>query len=120
MSTRKYIEERRQKKQRQNTILLIMMVGGLALVITALVLAFVTSNKVNIPTRQVKIPEFTQVEQSDFNGLGNPDAPLEPYPLVRRISDRHLIAFRENQNHCYHQQKYCLLHLGRDYVLPYL
>ena len=83
MSTRKFIEERRQKKQRQNTILLIMMGGGLALVITALVLAFVRSNKVNIPTRQVNIPDFTQVEQSDFNGLGNPDAPV----IIEEFSD---------------------------------
>ena len=83
MSTRKLIEERRQKKQRQNTILLLMMGGGLALVIAAFVLAFVRSGKVNIPTRQVKIPEFTKVDQSNFNGLGNPDAPV----VIEEFSD---------------------------------
>ncbi len=83
MSTRKFIEERRQKKQRQNTILILMMGGGLALVVTALVIAFISSNNVNISTRQVIIPEFTKVEQADFNGLGNPNAPV----VIEEFSD---------------------------------
>jgi len=83
MSTRKFIKERRQKKQRQNTILLLMMGGGLVLVVIALVIAFASSNNVNIPTRQVNIPEFTKVEQSDVNGLGNPDAPV----VIEEFSD---------------------------------
>lgn len=83
MSTRKFIEERRQKKQRQNTVLLLMMGGGLVLVVVALVIAFTSSNNVNIPTRQVNIPEFTKIEQSNFNGLGNPDAPV----VIEEFSD---------------------------------
>jgi protein-disulfide isomerase len=83
MSTRKFIQERRQKKQRRNTVLLLMMGGGLALVVAALVIAFISSNNVNISTRQVIIPEFTKVEQSDFNGLGNPDAPV----VIEEFSD---------------------------------
>ncbi len=83
MSTRKFIEERRQKKQRQNTVLLLMMGGGLILVVIALVIAFTSSNNVNIPTRQVNIPEFTKVEQSNFNGLGDPDAPV----VIEEFSD---------------------------------
>lgn len=83
MSTRKFIEERRQKKQRQNTVLLLMMGGGLVLVVVALVIAFTSSNNVNIPTRQVNIPEFTKIEQSNFNGLGDPDAPV----VIEEFSD---------------------------------
>lgn len=83
MSTRKFIEERRQKKQRQNTVLLLMMGGGLVLVVVALVIAFTSSNNVNIPTRQVNIPEFTKIEQSNFNGLGAPDAPV----VIEEFSD---------------------------------
>jgi protein-disulfide isomerase len=83
MSTRKLIEERRQKKQRQNTILLLMMGGGLALVVAALVIAFITSSNVNISKWDIKVPEFTQVEQADFNGLGDPDAPV----IIEEFSD---------------------------------
>lgn len=83
MGTRKFIEERRQKKQRQNTLLLLMMGGGLALVIAALVIAIVSSSNVNISDRQVTIPEFTTLDQTNFNTLGNPDAPV----VIEEFSD---------------------------------
>ena len=83
MGTRKFIEERRQKKQRQNTLLLLMMGGGLVLVIAALVIAFVSSSNVNLSSRQIIIPEFTKLEQTNLNGLGNPGAPV----IIEEFSD---------------------------------
>ncbi len=83
MSSRKFIEERRQKKQRQNNILVIIMALGAVLVIGAFVLAFVTTNRVNLSARQIITPEFTQVEQDGLNGLGNPDAPI----VIEEFSD---------------------------------
>ena len=70
MSSRKFIEERRQKKQRQNNILVIIMALGAVLVIGAFILAFVTTNRVNLPARQIIPPEFSQVEQDGLNGSG--------------------------------------------------
>ena len=83
MSSRKLIEERRQKKQRQNTMMLLMMGGGLALVVGALVIAIINSSNVNISKKSIDIPEFTNIEQSDFNGLGDPDAPV----VIEEFSD---------------------------------
>jgi protein-disulfide isomerase len=83
MSTRKLIEERRQKKKRQNTMMLLMMGAGLALVVAALVIAFISSNNVNISKRNINIPELTSVELSDFNGLGDPNAPV----VIQEFSD---------------------------------
>ena len=83
MSTRKLIEERRQKKKRQSTLMIAMMGVGLALVVAALVIAFISSNNVNLAKRNIDIPEFTKIEQSDINGLGDPNAPV----VIEEFSD---------------------------------
>jgi protein-disulfide isomerase len=83
MSTRKLIEERRRKKQRQNTVMIILMVGGLALVVAAIVLAYFSSNNVNIPLRNIDVPNFSTIEEYDFNGLGDPNAPV----IIEEFSD---------------------------------
>ena len=83
MSTRKLIEERRRKKKRQNTNLIIMMVGGLALVIAAIVLAVINSSNVNISRRNINIPDLTTASDVDFNGLGDPNAPV----VIEEFSD---------------------------------
>jgi protein-disulfide isomerase len=83
MSTRKFIEERRRKKQRQNTMLIIMMVGGLVLVVAAVVLAYISSNNVNIPLRNISVPNFSTIEEVDFNSLGDPNAPV----IIEEFSD---------------------------------
>lgn len=57
--------------------------GGLALVIAALVIAFISNSRVNISQRNIIIPEFSDIELSDFNGLGNPDAPV----VIEEFSD---------------------------------
>jgi protein-disulfide isomerase len=83
MSTRKLIEERRQKRKRQNTMMLLMMGGGLVLVVGALVYAIISSSTVNISKRNIDNPEFTYLELTDFNGLGDPDAPV----VIEEFSD---------------------------------
>jgi protein-disulfide isomerase len=83
MSTKKLIEERRQRKKRQNTLMLLMMGAGLALVVAALVIAFISSNNVNISKRNTNIPDFTELEQSDISGLGDPNAPV----VIEEFSD---------------------------------
>jgi len=83
MSTRSLIEERRQKKQRQNTIMALMMGGGLVLVIAAFMIAFISNNRVNISQRNIIIPEFSDLEMSEFNGFGDPDAPV----VIEEFSD---------------------------------
>ncbi len=51
--------------------------------IAALVIAIVSSSNVNISDRQVTIPEFTTLDQTNFNTLGNPDAPV----VIEEFSD---------------------------------
>jgi protein-disulfide isomerase len=82
MNTRKLIEERRQKKQRQSQLMILMMVGGVVLVIAAVVLSVISSSRVNLPERQIEIPEFTSLP-ADFNGLGDPNAPV----VIEEFSD---------------------------------
>jgi protein-disulfide isomerase len=83
MSTRKLIEERRRKKKRQNLLMISMMGAGLILVVTALLIAIISNNNVNISKRNINIPEFSKLEQSDLNGLGDPNAPI----IIEEFSD---------------------------------
>lgn len=83
MSSRKYIQERRQKQKRQNTILMLMMGGGVVLVFAAVIYAVIASSRVNLSDRQIKRPEFTEIQQYDLTGLGDPEAPV----LIEAYSD---------------------------------
>jgi protein-disulfide isomerase len=83
MSSRKLIEDRRQKKKRKNTLLVIMMGAGLILVVAAIVIAVISTSKVNLSQRNITIPEFTENIPSDFNGLGDPEAPV----VIEEFSD---------------------------------
>ena len=44
--------------------------------LAAVIYASVTSSNVNIRTRQIEQPEFTELEQFDLTGLGDPQAPV--------------------------------------------
>jgi protein-disulfide isomerase len=83
MSSRKYLEERRQKRKRQNRLLTILMAGGVILVVGAVILAIITSSNVNLRAWQIEKPEFTDLEQFDLSGLGDPEAPV----LIEEYSD---------------------------------
>ena len=76
MSSRKYIEERRQKRKRQNSQLTLMMAGGVVLVLGAVIYAIITSSNVNLRAGQIEKPVFSELEQFDLSGLGDPQAPV--------------------------------------------
>jgi len=76
MSSHKYIQERREKRKRQNDRLMLIMVGGVVLVLAAIIYAIITSSNLNLTARQIKQPVFTEVEQYDLSGLGDPGAPV--------------------------------------------
>ena len=76
MSSRKYIEERRQKRKRQNSMLTMMMAGGVMMVLAAVIYASVTSSNVNLKAWQIEQPAFTELDQFDLSGLGEPQAPI--------------------------------------------
>jgi protein-disulfide isomerase len=83
MSSRNFLEERRQKKKQQNLILILLMGGGVALVIGAIVFAVITSTRVNLKPRQIRVPEFTEAEQYGASSLGDPEAPV----VIEEFSD---------------------------------
>lgn len=76
MNSRKYIQERREKRKKQNNQLLVIMAGGVVLVLGAIFYAILTSKNVNLTARQITQPVFTQIEQYDLSGLGDPQAPV--------------------------------------------
>jgi protein-disulfide isomerase len=76
MSSRKKISQRRQKKQQQNLILGLILGGGVLLVIGAIAYAAITSSRVNLTARQIQVPDYTQAQQYDISGLGDPAAPV--------------------------------------------
>lgn len=76
MSSRKYLEERRQKRKKQNNLYTLTMAGGVALVLAAVIYAVVTSSNVNLKARQIVQPEFSELDQYDLSGLGDPQAPV--------------------------------------------
>lgn len=83
MSSRKYLKERRQKQKRQNSYLMLIMVGGVVLVVGALILAVITSGKVNLSARQVIQPDLTELAQYDLSSLGDPQASV----VIEEFSD---------------------------------
>ena len=83
MSSRKYIEERRQKRKRQNSLLTLMMAGGVILVLGAVVYAIITSSNVKLRAGQIEKPEFSELDQFDLSGLGDPQAPI----VIEEYSD---------------------------------
>ena len=76
MNSLKYIQERREKRKRQNNQLTFIMVGGVVVVLAAIFYAVFTSNNVNLTASQITQPVFTEVEQYDLSGLGDPQAPV--------------------------------------------
>ena len=76
MNSRKYIQERREKRKRQNNQLTLIMVGGVLAVLGAILYAVLSSNNVNLRARQIIQPVFTEAEQYDLSGLGDPQAPV--------------------------------------------
>ena len=76
MNSRKYIQERREKRKRQNNHLTLIMVGGVLAVLGAILYAVLSSNNVNLSARQIIQPVFTEAEQYDLSGLGDPQAPV--------------------------------------------
>jgi len=76
MDSRKYIEERRQKRKRQNRSLMLIMIGGVTLVVAALIYAVIASNNVNLSPRQIDQPDLTAAEQFNLSSLGDPQAPV--------------------------------------------
>ena len=83
MTSRKYIEERRQKRKKQNTLYTLIMVGGVVLVLAAVVFAFISSSNVNLKADQIVQPEFTELEQYGLVGLGDSQAPV----IIEEYSD---------------------------------
>ena len=62
---------------------MLLMGGGVALVLAAVIYAVITSSRVNLTDRQIKRPEFTELEQVDLSSLGDPDAPV----VIEEYSD---------------------------------
>ncbi len=83
MSKRQFIDERRKKNHRQRTLMLTLMIGGLVIVIAAITMAFISSNRVYFSLEDIFQPVTNLPELVDRNTLGDPNAPV----VIEEYSD---------------------------------
>ena len=103
MSKRHFIEERRKKNQKQKSLMQFLMIGGVLIVVGAVMVAVINSSRVNLSPRNIIQPEIDQSIQSSWNGLGDPNAPV----VIEDYSDfgcSHCADFAFNNKHLIEEQ----------------